>query len=167
MSLATLCTSSVSGRVGSQSNRVKGKVVPVLNYAMKASGVCVCIDQRIIDLGTSWRWVVSFTPQPLYPRGRNCRYPLDRRLGGPQNRSRRRGEEKNLVPTGTRAPTPRPSSPQPLAIPTALSRLMSLKKTRWFLFRPSGTSEQEATQHIHLSPRVNVKAVLCFYADRD
>jgi hypothetical protein len=27
-----------------------------------------CIDPRILDLGTSWRWVVSFTPRPLYLR---------------------------------------------------------------------------------------------------
>jgi hypothetical protein len=32
-------------------------------------------------LGTIWRWVVSFTPRQLYSR-----YPLDRRLGGPQSR---------------------------------------------------------------------------------
>jgi hypothetical protein len=38
------------------------------------------------------------------------RYPLDRRLVGPQNRAERRGEEKNYVPTGTRTPTPRSSS---------------------------------------------------------
>jgi hypothetical protein len=41
---------------------------------------------------TSWKWVVRLTPQPLYPRGKSPRYPLDRRLGGPQSRSRRRGE---------------------------------------------------------------------------
>jgi hypothetical protein len=35
----------------------------------------------------SWRWVVTFTPRPLYPR-----YILDRRLGGPQNQSGRREE---------------------------------------------------------------------------
>jgi hypothetical protein len=29
-----------------------------------------CIDPRFLDLGTSWRWVVSFTPRPLYPRER-------------------------------------------------------------------------------------------------
>jgi len=29
-------------------------------------------------------WVVSFAPWPLYRRGRSRRYPLDRRLGGPQ-----------------------------------------------------------------------------------
>jgi hypothetical protein len=37
--------------------------------------------------------VVSFTLWPLYPQGN--RYPLDRRLGGPQSRSGRGGEEKN------------------------------------------------------------------------
>jgi hypothetical protein len=27
-----------------------------------------CKDPRILDLGTSWRWVVSFTLRPLYLR---------------------------------------------------------------------------------------------------
>jgi hypothetical protein len=30
----------------------------------------VCIDPYFLDLGTSWRWVVSFTSRPLYPRGK-------------------------------------------------------------------------------------------------
>jgi hypothetical protein len=34
--------------------------------------------------------------------GKSPRYPLDRRLGGPQSQSGRRGEEKNLDPTGAR-----------------------------------------------------------------
>jgi hypothetical protein len=72
---------------------------------------CGCIDSHFLDLGTSLRWVVSFTLQPLYPRGKSTRYPLYRRLGGTQSRSRRRGEEKILAPTGTRTPTPRSSSP--------------------------------------------------------
>jgi hypothetical protein len=42
-----------------------------------------------------------FTPWETAPR-----YPLDRRLGGPQNRSGRHGEEKILTPTGTQTPTP-------------------------------------------------------------
>jgi hypothetical protein len=50
------------------------------------------------DLGTRWRWVVSFTPLPLYPQGKSPWYPLDRRLGGPQSRSGRWGEEKNSQP---------------------------------------------------------------------
>jgi hypothetical protein len=50
--------------------------------------------------------VVSITPQPLYAREKNPRYPLDRKLGVPQNRSGLHGEEKILAPTGTRTPTP-------------------------------------------------------------
>jgi hypothetical protein len=38
--------------------------------------------------------VVSSTPRPLYPQGKSPWYPLDRRLGGPQSRSGRGGEEK-------------------------------------------------------------------------
>jgi hypothetical protein len=49
-------------------------------------------SSTILDLGTRWRWVVSFTPQPLYPQ-----YPLDGRLGGPQIQSGCCGEEKNLL----------------------------------------------------------------------
>jgi hypothetical protein len=39
--------------------------------------------------------VVSFTPPPLYFQGNSPFYPFDRRLGGPQSRSGRGGEEKN------------------------------------------------------------------------
>jgi hypothetical protein len=45
--------------------------------------------------------VLRETPWALVPvKGINShlRYPLDRRLGGPQNRSRRGGEEKNSQP---------------------------------------------------------------------
>jgi hypothetical protein len=45
-----------------------------------------------------------FTP------GESPRYPLNRRLGEPQNRSGRFGEEKILDPSGIRIPTPRSSS---------------------------------------------------------
>jgi hypothetical protein len=76
-----------------------------------------------LDLGTSCRWVVSFSLQPLYSRGKKPRYRLDRRLGGPQSRSGRGGEENILDPTGTRTAIPQSSSPQPVARPTALSRL--------------------------------------------
>jgi hypothetical protein len=32
------------------------------------------------DLGTRWRWVVSFMPRPLYPQGKSPCYPLDRSI---------------------------------------------------------------------------------------
>jgi hypothetical protein len=39
------------------------------------------------------------------PQGNNPQYLFDRRLGEPQSRSGRRGQEKILDPTGTRTPT--------------------------------------------------------------
>jgi hypothetical protein len=60
-----------------------------------------CIDPHFLDLSTSWRWVVSFTSQLLYLRGKSPRYPLDRRLGGPRNQSGCCEEEKILDPTST------------------------------------------------------------------
>jgi hypothetical protein len=47
--------------------------------------------------------------QSLCPQGKLQRYPLDRRLSGPQSRSVRRGKEI-FYPTGTRRPIPRSSS---------------------------------------------------------
>jgi hypothetical protein len=44
----------------------------------------VDIDRHFLDLSTSWRLVVSFTPLPAaLPPGKSPQYPLDRRLGGP------------------------------------------------------------------------------------
>jgi hypothetical protein len=51
-----------------------------------------------ILLGTRLRWVVSFTPLPFYPRCKNPRYPLCRRLGGLQGRSGRYRKERILIP---------------------------------------------------------------------
>jgi hypothetical protein len=48
-------------------------------------------------LGTSCL-VVSFTPLPLYVRGKRPGYPLDRLLGGPQSLFARLEEEKNIDP---------------------------------------------------------------------
>jgi hypothetical protein len=78
----------------------KGKVVPVLNYAPRHEGVLGewMHSSTHFDLGITWRWVVSFTPRPLYPKGKIPWYPLDRRLCGPQSRSGRSGEEKIPIP---------------------------------------------------------------------
>jgi hypothetical protein len=56
------------------------------HYTFKTYGGSGCIDPRFLDLGTSWRWVVSFTLLPFYPWGNSLRYPWHRRLGGPQIR---------------------------------------------------------------------------------
>jgi hypothetical protein len=50
--------------------------------------------RSILDLGTRWRLVVSFTLRSLYPQGESLWYPLDMRLGGPQRRSGLSREEK-------------------------------------------------------------------------
>jgi hypothetical protein len=79
----------------------KDKVVPVLlteHHAMTVYWGNGGIDPSILDLGTRWRWVISFTPRPLYPQGKSPRYTLDRRLGGLQSRSGHGGEEKNFQP---------------------------------------------------------------------
>jgi hypothetical protein len=65
-----------------------------------------CIDPHFLDLSTSWRWVVSFTPRPLYLQGNSPRYSLDRRLGVPQSWSGLREEEKILDPSAIWNPTP-------------------------------------------------------------
>jgi hypothetical protein len=63
----------------------KGKVVLVLSHeGIWGSG---CIDRHFLDLGTTWRWEVSFMPLPLYSQ-----YPFDRRLHGPQSQSGLHGE---------------------------------------------------------------------------
>jgi hypothetical protein len=41
--------------------------------------------------------MVRFMPQPLYPKINNPLYPLDRRLGGLQSRSKCYEEDKNFL----------------------------------------------------------------------
>jgi hypothetical protein len=59
------------------------RYVPVLNEAPFREDVLGVggMAPRILDLGTRRRWVVSFTPRPLYLQKKSPWYPLDRRLG--------------------------------------------------------------------------------------
>jgi hypothetical protein len=43
------------------------------NSALRHEDLCGsgCIDPRLLDLDTSWRWVISFTLRPLYPLEKN------------------------------------------------------------------------------------------------
>jgi hypothetical protein len=73
----------------------RGSLCLIKHQAMKTYCGSGCIAARILNLGTRWGgWLASrlgrFTPQEKRPR-----YQLDRRLGGPQSRSGRGGEEKN------------------------------------------------------------------------
>jgi hypothetical protein len=52
---------------------IKVKSLYLTNYALRCEGVSGsgCIDPYFFDLSIRWRWVVSFTPRSLYPRGKN------------------------------------------------------------------------------------------------
>jgi hypothetical protein len=55
-------------------------------------------SSTILNLNNIWKFVVNFRHQPLYPRGKNPRRLLYRRLGGPQSPSTHYGEKKNPLP---------------------------------------------------------------------
>jgi hypothetical protein len=78
--------------------KVKSSLCLTKHHAMKAYWGSGGIAPLILHLGTRGRWVVSFTPLPLHPRRKNLRYPLHRRVGGPQSRSGRGDEEENSQP---------------------------------------------------------------------
>jgi len=62
------------------------------------------IASHILDLGTRWTWVVSFTPRPFYPQRKGPKCLLDRRLVGPRSQSWRGSEEKNSQPLSVLEP---------------------------------------------------------------
>jgi hypothetical protein len=53
-------------------------------------------SSTVFDIGTWWRWVVSFTSRRFTP---SERAPLDRKLARPQSRSGCCGEQTNLLPS--------------------------------------------------------------------
>jgi hypothetical protein len=80
------------------------------------------IDPCFLELGTGWTRVVSFTPLPLYRRGKS---PGTHWIGGwvyPPQPVWRIQRSENLEPTRTRTLTSRSSSRQPVAIPTVLPK---------------------------------------------
>jgi hypothetical protein len=68
-----------------------------------------CMGPRFVD--TSWRWVVSFTPRPLYHKGKGPRYPLVGSWVAP--RASLDAAEK--IPDSIRTPDSDPSVVQPIA----------------------------------------------------
>jgi hypothetical protein len=65
-------------------------------------------SSTVLDLDTIWKWVVSFTPQSLYPR-RNC--PGTHWIGGymgPRSGLTLWIRKKSLAPTGDRIPAVQP-----------------------------------------------------------
>jgi hypothetical protein len=84
------------------------------HHAMKVYWGSGGIAQRILDLDTRWRWVVSLTPRPLYPRERA---PGTHWIGGWGGGPR----EKFPVTTETRTPIIQPVAQR---YTTELSRLL-------------------------------------------
>jgi hypothetical protein len=80
--------------------KVKVKLSLCLNWSQGHEGVLGSggITPRILDLGTRWRWVVSFMLLLLYSQAKSPWYPMDRRLGGTQSRSERSGVENDSQP---------------------------------------------------------------------
>jgi hypothetical protein len=66
-------TSDLLGKV-----KVKGKVFPV--HAMRVYRGSRGIAPTILNLGTRWRWVVNFTPRPLYSWERTP-VPIEQKAG--------------------------------------------------------------------------------------
>jgi hypothetical protein len=82
------------------------------------------IDPLILNLGTRYRWVVSFIPRPLYLKGNFPSYPVFRRLGRSQSRSGNFGEEDKLLALpGIKPPLPDYPACSLVAILTELLQL--------------------------------------------
>jgi hypothetical protein len=92
-----------------------------------SGGITPCI----LDFDNRRRRVVSFTRRPLYTQGKSPWYPLDRKLGGPQSRSGRGGEEKNSQPLpGLEPPIVQPAAKRHT---TELLRLL-LSQSNCYIF---------------------------------
>jgi hypothetical protein len=78
--------------------KVKLSLSLTKHQAMETCSVEGRIAPRLLNCGNRWRWVVSLTPRPLHSQGKSPWYLLNRRLGGPQSRFGRDGEEKNSQP---------------------------------------------------------------------
>ena len=72
-----------------------GKVVPP--HALKIYGGATPL---ILNIGTTWRWVVGCTPRPLYPQWKGPWHPMNR-LGGTPSRSGHFGPKHKFYCTKT------------------------------------------------------------------
>jgi hypothetical protein len=92
--------------------KVKLSLCLIKHHAMKTywgGGIAT----RILDLGTRWRWVVSFTHLPPYPQGKSLWYPLDGRLVAP--RAVLNAMVRKTIPSPRRESNPRTPIVHPVA----------------------------------------------------
>jgi hypothetical protein len=99
-------TEDYSAPVASQQRRSKEDCL----HEPRKTSVPTCSGRRtasrVYPLSGRRGGLFSFTPRPPYPLRNNPRYTFDRRLGGPQSRSGRHEEEKNLLPMTVIEPRP-------------------------------------------------------------
>jgi hypothetical protein len=98
----------------------------------------------------------QLTSQTLYPQGKSPWYPLDRRLGGPQSRSGRGGEEKNSQPP------PGIENPERPARSPTLYRLSYQGSNGYpeLLLRGQSSRFVRLTTLLHLVPRLIMRGAL-------
>jgi hypothetical protein len=81
--------------------KVKVKLSLCFNWAPRHEGIVgewkYSSTHSLTSALDEGEWSAS-RPGRFTPQGKSVWYPLDRKLGGPQNRSRRGGEEKNSQP---------------------------------------------------------------------
>jgi hypothetical protein len=77
-----------------QVKKIKFSLCLIKYHSMKTYWRSGDIAPLILELGNGWRWVISFTSRRFYPRCKSPLYPLDRRPGGPQSRSRHGGKDE-------------------------------------------------------------------------
>ena len=65
-----------------------------LKQVIKAQRCSTGITLLLLNLGARWGWMLTATPLPLY-LGQETRYPLYKRLGGPQVQS---GRMRKILP---------------------------------------------------------------------
>lgn len=90
----TIYNFSYSKRVLQALTSQKGKDVPA--HTTKTHWGIRWIDPLNLNLDTIWRWMVNFTHRPHYPPGNKPRYPLNKRLDGPNSRSAISRGERHL-----------------------------------------------------------------------
>jgi hypothetical protein len=92
----------------------------VSHHAMKTY-VGVEVSSTVLDVGTKWKWVVSFTPLPLYTRGKSVGTLWIGDCVGPRVGLDAVEKGKTLALPGVETG---PSSRQLITIPTELSQVM-------------------------------------------
>jgi hypothetical protein len=92
-------------------------------------------SSTILDLGTRWSWVVTFTPRLDYPLGRISRYHCIRGCIGPRACLNAMEKRKTSCPSQESNPD-RPTRSPPLNRLSCMAYITALSLLHWNLWRP-------------------------------